>query len=97
MVRQGDSRNGPSTRIHPWDGARHAILLAILLFACVLGAQTPAAGWITVLAGGPEVAVSEWITVEQSMIDAFAGVSGDRQWIHVDAERARGEALSPLR
>ena len=26
------------------------------------------------------------------MIDAFAGVSGDRQWIHVDAERARGES-----
>jgi acyl dehydratase len=43
------------------------------------------------LAGGPEVAVSEWIPIEQSMIDAFASVSGDRQWIHVDVDRTRGE------
>jgi acyl dehydratase len=34
--------------------------------------------------------VSEWIAIEQSLIDAFAAVSGDRQWIHVDADRARG-------
>jgi acyl dehydratase len=44
------------------------------------------------LAGGEPVASSSWIQIEQSMIDSFAGVSGDRQWIHVDTERARGES-----
>lgn len=29
-----------------------------------------------------------WITVTQAMIDAFAAVTGDDQWIHVDVERA---------
>lgn len=44
------------------------------------------------LAGGPEVAVSEWLAVGQEQIDSFAAVSGDRQWIHVDQERAKGES-----
>lgn len=44
------------------------------------------------LAGGAPVATSSWITVAQPMIDSFAEVSGDRQWIHVDAVRARGES-----
>lgn len=26
------------------------------------------------------------------MIESFAAVSGDRQWIHIDTERARGES-----
>lgn len=34
------------------------------------------------------------VTISQEMIDAFARITGDRQWIHVDAERARRE--SPL-
>jgi acyl dehydratase len=34
-------------------------------------------------------AVSDWICVDQAAIDAFAAVTGDRQWIHVDQERAR--------
>ena len=33
--------------------------------------------------------VSEWITVTQAMIDVFADATGDRQFIHVDPERAR--------
>lgn len=37
---------------------------------------------------GQEVAVSDWITVDQPMIDLFADATGDHQWIHVDAERA---------
>jgi acyl dehydratase len=41
---------------------------------------------------GQEVAVSDWIVVDQARIDAFAEVTGDRQWIHVDAERARRES-----
>ena len=38
---------------------------------------------------GHELAVSDWITVDQRRIDLFAEASGDRQWIHVDADRAR--------
>ncbi len=37
---------------------------------------------------GEEVHTSEWLTVDQSMIDAFANATRDRQWIHVDPERA---------
>jgi len=44
------------------------------------------------LAGGPVVATSPWFTVDQSLIDSFAGVSGDWQWIHVDTERAGAES-----
>lgn len=33
---------------------------------------------------------SEWLTIEQSRIDAFAEATGDHQWIHVDAARAAG-------
>jgi acyl dehydratase len=35
---------------------------------------------------------SGWLTVTQAMIDDFAALTGDRQWIHVDAERARRES-----
>jgi acyl dehydratase len=35
---------------------------------------------------GPE------LTVSQEMIDGFAELTGDRQWIHVDVERARRES-----
>lgn len=37
---------------------------------------------------GQELGVSPWRAVEQSAVDAFADVTGDHQWIHVDAERA---------
>ena len=40
---------------------------------------------------GQEVGVSEWLTVTQEMIDRFADVTGDHQWIHVDRERAKRE------
>lgn len=32
---------------------------------------------------------SDWVTIDQPMIDAFAALTGDRHWIHVDAERAK--------
>ncbi len=35
---------------------------------------------------------SAWVTLDQTRIDAFATATGDRQWIHVDVERARAEA-----
>ncbi|HEX6019497.1 MAG TPA: MaoC family dehydratase [Burkholderiaceae bacterium] len=37
---------------------------------------------------GEELAVGDWVTVDQSMIDKFAEATGDHQWIHVDRERA---------
>ena len=40
---------------------------------------------------GQPLGTSDWLTVDQSMIDAFAEATGDRQWIHVDVERARRE------
>jgi acyl dehydratase len=41
---------------------------------------------------GREVGPSDWRTVTQADIDAFAELSGDHQWIHVDPERARSES-----
>ncbi len=38
---------------------------------------------------GNEFAVSDWITVTQERINQFAEATGDHQWIHVDAGRAR--------
>jgi acyl dehydratase len=37
---------------------------------------------------GTEVAVSDWITVDQHRIELFAQATGDHQWIHVDPARA---------
>ncbi len=41
---------------------------------------------------GREFAVTEWITVTQERIERFAEVTEDRQWIHVDRERAKRES-----
>jgi len=41
---------------------------------------------------GSDVGVSDWITVGQPLIDDFAQVTGDRQFIHVDPERAKIES-----
>lgn len=40
---------------------------------------------------GAELGVSDWLTVDQKMIDDFGNATGDRQWIHMDVERARRE------
>jgi len=37
---------------------------------------------------GAELGPSSWIELTQETIDRFADATGDRQWIHVDAERA---------
>ena len=37
---------------------------------------------------GQEIALSDWITVDQQRINLFADATGDHQWIHLDAERA---------
>ena len=41
---------------------------------------------------GQTVGPSERRTVTQEMIDTFAEISGDDQWIHVDVERAKTES-----
>lgn len=41
---------------------------------------------------GKELGVTDWVTVTQERIDAFADCTGDHQWIHVDVERARRES-----
>lgn len=42
---------------------------------------------------GKELGVSEWLLVTQAKIDAFAELTGDDQWIHIDPRRA---AQSPF-
>jgi acyl dehydratase len=37
---------------------------------------------------GRELGVSDWITIDQQRISKFADATLDRQWIHVDEERA---------
>ncbi len=39
-----------------------------------------------------ELGISEWITVDQKMIDLFAEATRDHQFIHVDPERAAAES-----
>jgi acyl dehydratase len=41
---------------------------------------------------GKEIAVTPWFEVTQDRIRQFAEVTEDRQWIHVDAERARSKS-----
>jgi acyl dehydratase len=40
-------------------------------------------------AEGEHLGYSEWLTVDQQRVDTFADATGDRQWIHVDPDRAR--------
>jgi acyl dehydratase len=44
---------------------------------------------------GQEVGVSDWLTITQDRIQQFADATEDRQWIHVDRDRAERE--SPYR
>jgi len=38
---------------------------------------------------GKELGVSDWVMVDQAMINKFADATHDHQWIHVDIERAK--------
>lgn len=42
---------------------------------------------------GKEIGIGPWTTVDQGLVDLFADLSGDHQWIHVDRERAAASAL----
>ncbi|MCW2513845.1 MAG: acyl dehydratase [Mycobacterium sp.] len=37
---------------------------------------------------GKSLGTTEWIKVTQQQVDLFADATGDRQWIHTDADRA---------
>src|SRR5271154_2819204 len=41
---------------------------------------------------GREIAVTGWLRITQERIDQYAEATGDRQWIHIDPERARRES-----
>ena len=41
---------------------------------------------------GTELGVSRWVDIDQRRIDAFADVTMDHQWIHVDVDKARAES-----
>ena len=41
---------------------------------------------------GREIAVTDWLTVTQERINQFAEATEDRQWIHLDRERAEKES-----
>lgn len=41
---------------------------------------------------GQEIAVTEWVAVSQERIQQFSEATEDRQWIHVDRERAQHES-----
>ncbi|CDO31179.1 MaoC family dehydratase [Mycolicibacterium porcinum] len=45
-----------------------------------------------VAAIGEELGVSRWVDIDQNRIDAFADVTMDHQWIHVDVEKAEAES-----
>lgn len=40
---------------------------------------------------GRPLGTSDWVVVDQARIDAFAQLTGDDHWIHVDVERAARE------
>ncbi len=42
---------------------------------------------------GLELGISNWLTIDQPMIDAFADSTRDHQWIHIDVERANTESV----
>lgn len=41
---------------------------------------------------GSQLGVSEWLTIDQNLINCFADSTFDHQWIHVDAERAKTDS-----
>jgi len=40
---------------------------------------------------GKVLGQTDWVEITQEMIDDFARITGDHNWIHVDVERARRE------
>jgi acyl dehydratase len=42
---------------------------------------------------GQELAVSDWLLIDQNRISTFADCTIDHQWIHIDVERAKKESV----
>lgn len=40
---------------------------------------------------GQDIGTSNWVTVDQPLINSFADVTQDHQWIHLDPERSASE------
>lgn len=45
---------------------------------------------------GQELGVSDWLTIDQARVNAFADATLDHQWIHIDVPRATAEIGSPI-
>lgn len=60
--------------IHPLDGYMQRTPLTIAQYQQLVGQRLGTSGWVT---------------LDQRMIDEFADLTGDHQYIHVDPERAR--------
>jgi acyl dehydratase len=43
-------------------------------------------------ATGTHLGFTDWLEVDQERVNLFADATGDHQWIHVDADRARAES-----
>lgn len=41
---------------------------------------------------GRELGVTDWMTMTQERVNQFADATGDHQWIHIDADRAKKES-----
>src|SRR6478736_4255205 len=41
---------------------------------------------------GEHLGYSPWVEITQEQVNTFAEATGDRQWIHVDVERAKAES-----
>ena len=41
---------------------------------------------------GEDLGSTDWLEVTQERVDAFADATGDHQWIHIDADRAKNES-----
>ena len=39
---------------------------------------------------GEQLGTTDWLTIDQERVDAFADATDDHQWIHVDEARAKG-------
>jgi acyl dehydratase len=91
------SKNAADTgrvRARPFRGARDGNVKGGTMNTDTLSDQPVSPYVIHGVAGlrereGSSLGTSEWFTVDQEMVTTFADLTGDRQWIHVDPERAK--------
>ena len=71
---------------HPLDAWTAVRTVAVMLTTTPLDQLASRAGTV--------LGASDYVTITQDTVDAFADITGDRQWIHTDPARA---AASPFR